>query len=145
MLRIKMDDHEFSLMDDKLYYQGELFTGVTFSLSESGDLCHEESYKDGLSSGECKVWEEGNELDCHWQMEKGLKHGCEIIYCNSGSFWKIEYEFGVMLKETLFNEHGDEEMCYEISVDNPVLKMIREAKGWDFDIVDWPLPRRGDS
>ena len=63
-IRVHFSDKKYTYVDMKVYYDGNLFTGVLFNTYDNGQLEIETNYKDNRLIYE-KCWDEqGSKIEC---------------------------------------------------------------------------------
>ena len=79
-----------------LYFEGELFTGVSFDVYEDGQLEWEANYKDGELDGLYRSWYENGQLDFEYNYKDGKEDGlCKGWYENGELSYETNYKDGV--------------------------------------------------
>ena len=61
--------------DERVYYEGKLFSGIVFKEYENGQLEYEGNYKDGKEDGLGKRWYESGQLMFEMNYKDGKRDG----------------------------------------------------------------------
>ena len=60
---IRVEDDQLITKDEVVYFNNELFTGISFKIWNNGKMQSERSFKDGLSNGFSRGWYDNGH--CH--------------------------------------------------------------------------------
>lgn len=99
---------------DDLEWEGQLqtwndepFTGIEVWRFPSGAIESETTYRDGLSDGLSRSWDEQGRLRSQFTCRLGAMHGnCRKWHGNGQLAEDGNYEWGVRINEREYNEHG---------------------------------------
>ncbi len=125
---------------DDLEWEGQLqtwndrpFTGTEVWRFPNGAIENETAYKDGLSDGLSRTWDEHGQLRSQFTCRLGAMHGiCRKWHANGQLAEEGNYEWGVRLDEKEYNEQGALINRFTIDPADPlsqygVLLKLREA------------------
>jgi hypothetical protein len=99
---------------DDLEWEGQLqtwngapFTGIEVWRFPNGGVESETAYKDGLSDGLARTWDEQGQLRSQFTCRLGAMHGnCKKWHANGQLAEDGNYEWGVRLDEKAYDEQG---------------------------------------
>jgi antitoxin component YwqK of YwqJK toxin-antitoxin module len=127
---------------DDLEWEGQLqtwngapFNGIEEWRYANGALESETAYKDGLSDGLARTWDEHGQLRSQFSCRLGAMHGnCKKWHANGQLAEDGTYEWGVRVDEKTYDEAG--RLISEFKIDPnypnsqyPLLLKFREAYG----------------
>ncbi len=125
---------------DDLEWEGQLqtwndvpFTGIEVWRFPNGAVESETTYKDGLTDGLARTWDEHGQLRAQFACRLGAMHGNSKKWHPNGQLAENgQYEWGVRLEEKTYDEQG--RLIDDFKIDPadpnsqyPILLKFREA------------------
>ena len=94
--------------DDRVLKNGTPYTGAVIEKTEGGETLSSGQVVDGFENGLCRYWyPNGGGVRKESNTLRGVAHGHSFEYYPNGKTKKVSYsEFGVLLKETHYNDKG---------------------------------------
>ncbi len=129
MKRVHFDDlHE----DQLATFEGVPFTGIAFAESDEQRLTDEVEFRNGLQDGVARDWYANGQLRSEGRFRKGARHGPYAEWYETGAPKRqANYELGVLLKETAWDQAGAVERQYAIdpaSSTYRILELLRAGQ-----------------
>lgn len=116
--------------DDGLYYlNGELFSGLAYSMRDGAFRDAEISYENGTRSGLTREWYSPGHLALHETYFDGMLHGSARSWYENGQLEEEgEYEYGVVLWEKSWDESGNILSSYSLEKDSSQYEFLQKLR-----------------
>lgn len=72
---IRVEDDQLITKDEVVYFNNELFTGISFKLWNNGKMQSERSFNDGLAEGFSRGWYDNGQIMYEGTNKNGKEHG----------------------------------------------------------------------
>lgn len=114
-------------------FNGKPFEGVRRKLDDEGRVLCEEEYRQGLRWGASKEWYNSGRLYSESSFFRDVLHGTKREWQEDGSMAEeSEYEYGVNIRKSAWDQSGNLTESYEIDEDEPdyeILQALRKQFG----------------
>ncbi len=106
-------------------YQGELFTGTTYSLFKEGHLCSEQRFREGLRWGLTQEWYKDGTLYHEAHFFRDVIHGTHKEWHENGQMSEFsECRFGIVLQSMVWDDKGIVIKQFDRPSDDPTWAVI---------------------
>ena len=111
----RVSEDELTESENRYYYQGKLFNGISELYDEHGGLWKEWNYKDGQRNGLYKRWSESGRLKHEGNYKNGQLNGVFKVWHRSSVGGQLRYEFnykdGEIISKKCWDEEGNKIEC----------------------------------
>lgn len=115
--------------DGLMWFEGEPFTGIGYSLNVNGDVDEESEYRNGLKWGLARVWYLPGKLFQERQLFMGTLHGKEREWYPSGQLKEEgDYELGFAVRRKRWDEDGELLEDFQLKETDPKFKRLERFR-----------------